>query len=46
VTLSFLEHGAATRLVVDQGSFATRTRLSLHEEGWADALDGLERYLA
>jgi uncharacterized protein YndB with AHSA1/START domain len=45
VSLSFLDHGAGTRLVVDQGSFASEARLSLHEAGWTDTLDRLERYL-
>jgi uncharacterized protein YndB with AHSA1/START domain len=45
VTLSFRDHGAGTRLVVDQGPFATEARLSLHEAGWTDTLDRLERYL-
>lgn len=46
VTLSFRDDGAGTRLVVDQGPFASEARLSLHEAGWTDTLDRLERYLA
>jgi uncharacterized protein YndB with AHSA1/START domain len=45
VELSFLDHGAGTRLVVDQGTFASGERLSLHEAGWTDTLDRLEWYL-
>ena len=45
VELSFLADLAGTRLVVDQGAFATGERLSLHEAGWTDTLDRLERYL-
>jgi uncharacterized protein YndB with AHSA1/START domain len=45
VRLSFLDHGGGTRVVLDQGPFATQARLSLHEAGWTDTLDRLERYL-
>ena len=45
VELSFLDLGGETRLVVDQGTFASEARLSLHEAGWTDTLDRLERYL-
>lgn len=45
VKLSFLDHGAGTRLEVDQGTFASEARLSLHEAGWADTLERLEQYL-
>jgi uncharacterized protein YndB with AHSA1/START domain len=45
VELSFLDHRAGARLVVEQGPFATEERLSLHEAGWTDTLDRLERYL-
>jgi uncharacterized protein YndB with AHSA1/START domain len=46
VELSFLDHSGGTRVVVDQASFATEARLSLHEAGWTDTLDRLEQHLA
>ena len=33
-------------LVLDQGDFATEQRLTLHEEGWAQSLDKLERLMS
>jgi uncharacterized protein YndB with AHSA1/START domain len=41
VTLSFLG-GEATKLVVDQGPFATEARRALHEAGWTESLERLE----
>lgn len=46
VTLSFLDHGEGTKLVLDQGSFATQARYELHEAGWTETLDRLAAYLA
>ncbi|MGZ4408754.1 MAG: SRPBCC family protein [Gaiellaceae bacterium] len=46
VTLSFVAFAEGTRLVLDQGPFATEPRRALHETGWAETLDGLERFLA
>jgi uncharacterized protein YndB with AHSA1/START domain len=46
VTLSFFDHRDGTRLVLDQGSFATRARYELHKAGWTDTLDRLAEHLA
>lgn len=46
VTLSFADVAEGTLLVLDQGPFATKARRALHETGWAETLDGLERFLA
>jgi uncharacterized protein YndB with AHSA1/START domain len=45
VTLSFVEDAEGTRLVVDQGPFATKARHALHETGWTETLERLERFL-
>jgi len=45
VTLSFLDHRDGTRLVLDQGLFATRARYDLHEAGWTETLDRLAAHL-
>jgi uncharacterized protein YndB with AHSA1/START domain len=45
VTLSFLERGQGTKVVLDQGPFATEARRALHESGWTDTLERLERFL-
>ena len=46
VTLSFLDDREGTKLVLDQGPFATEARHALHEAGWTEALERLERFLA
>ena len=46
LTLSFVDVASGTRLVSDHGPFATEARRALHETGWAETLDGLERFLA
>jgi uncharacterized protein YndB with AHSA1/START domain len=46
VTLSFLEDGDRTRLVLEQGPFATNDRHALHETGWTQTLDRLDQFLA
>ena len=46
VTLSFLDHREGTKLVLDQGPFATEARHALHEAGWRETLERLERFLA
>jgi uncharacterized protein YndB with AHSA1/START domain len=46
VTLSFLEYGDGTRLALEQGPFATKDRYALHEAGWTQTLDRLDRFLA
>jgi uncharacterized protein YndB with AHSA1/START domain len=45
VALSFVDVAKGTRLVLDHGPFATRARRALHERGWTETLDGLERFL-
>ena len=45
VTLSFLEDREGTRLVLDQGMFATQARYELHEAGWTETLDRLAAHL-
>jgi uncharacterized protein YndB with AHSA1/START domain len=46
VTLSLLDLGDSTELVVSQGPFATQPRLALHEEGWTDTLDRLHELMS
>ena len=46
VTLSFLDDGDETRLVLDQAPFATEARRALHETGWTETLDRLQRFVA
>ncbi len=46
VTLSFLEDREGTKLVLDQGPFATEARHALHEAGWTETLERLQRFLA
>ena len=46
VTLTFLDDRKGTRLVLDQGPFATEARHALHEAGWTETLERLERFLA
>jgi uncharacterized protein YndB with AHSA1/START domain len=45
VTLSFLTDGEGTRLILDQGPFATEARRALHATGWSETLERLERFL-
>jgi uncharacterized protein YndB with AHSA1/START domain len=45
VTLSFLDHPDGTKLVLDQGLFATDARLALHTAGWTETLARLEQFL-
>ena len=46
VTLTFLDDRKGTKLVLDQGPFATEARHALHEAGWTETLERLERSLA
>ena len=46
VTLSFLDDRDGTRLVLDQGPFATEARYALHEAGWTETLERLAQFLA
>ena len=45
VTLSFLDHREGTKLVLEQGPFATEARRALHEGGWTESLERLEQSL-
>ena len=45
VTLSVLDLGDGTKLVLDQGPFATEARRALHEAGWTETLERLEGFL-
>ena len=45
VTLSLGDVGAATRLSLRQGEFATEARLALHRDGWTDSLVKLRELL-
>jgi uncharacterized protein YndB with AHSA1/START domain len=46
VRLAFAPEGDRTRIVLDQGRFATEARYELHRGGWTDTLDRLEAFLA
>jgi uncharacterized protein YndB with AHSA1/START domain len=46
VALSFLAHAEGTKLLLEQGTFATESRYALHEAGWTETLDRLERFLS
>jgi uncharacterized protein YndB with AHSA1/START domain len=46
VTLSFLDDGEGTSLILDQGPFATEARLALHHTGWTETFERLEEFLA
>jgi uncharacterized protein YndB with AHSA1/START domain len=45
VTFSLDDRGEATNVIVDQGVFATEARRALHEQGWRETLDHLERVM-
>ena len=45
VTVSFVDRRETTSLVVDQGPFTTEARRALHEAGWTESLERLERFL-
>jgi uncharacterized protein YndB with AHSA1/START domain len=44
-TLSLEDRGEETELLLTQGEFATEERRALHEGGWTEALERLERVL-
>ena len=46
VSLTFDRVGENAKLSLDQGSFKTDARYELHEGGWTETLDRLERSLA
>jgi uncharacterized protein YndB with AHSA1/START domain len=45
VTLALGELGQSTRLTLDQGPFATGSRLELHHDGWSDSFERLRAVL-
>jgi uncharacterized protein YndB with AHSA1/START domain len=45
VTFALDDLRTSTRVVVEQGLFATQRRLALHQDGWSDTLDRLERFV-
>ena len=46
VNLSFENHETGTKVVLDQGPFATEARRALHETGWTETLERLEQSLS
>lgn len=46
VELSFGDLGEATEVLFRQGNFTTEPRRQLHEDGWTDTFDRLERKLS
>lgn len=46
VTLSVRDRGERTEVELTQGEFATQERLSLHDGGWSESFEKLERLLA
>jgi uncharacterized protein YndB with AHSA1/START domain len=46
VELSFGDLGEATEVLFRQGNFKTESRRQLHEDGWTDTFDRLERKLS
>jgi uncharacterized protein YndB with AHSA1/START domain len=47
VTLTLRDiDGISSELLLDQGEFATDRRLALHDEGWTQSLDRLEKLLS
>jgi uncharacterized protein YndB with AHSA1/START domain len=45
VEISLEDRGERTEALLTQGTFATESRLALHQQGWADSLDRLEQLL-
>jgi uncharacterized protein YndB with AHSA1/START domain len=45
VRIALEDRGDRTDALLTQGTFATESRLTLHEQGWADSLDRLELLL-
>jgi len=43
VTFSLDDRGGSTQVSVDQGVFATEARRALHDQGWTESLDRLQR---
>ena len=45
-TLSFRDLGESTEVVLTQGAFKTEARRALHQDGWTDSFDKLERLIS
>ena len=45
VTLALQDRGEETEILFTQGEFATEARRTLHEGGWTDSFERLERLL-
>ena len=43
VSISLRDLGDATQLIVEHGPIATEARRALHEQGWTETLDRLEK---
>ena len=46
VTMSFVDLGESTEVVLVHEGFVTEGRLSLHEGGWSDSLDRLQELMS
>jgi uncharacterized protein YndB with AHSA1/START domain len=46
VSLSFRDLGESTEVDLTQGPFKTAARRALHQEGWSDSFDKLERFIS
>ena len=46
VALSFRDVGGSTEVALTQGPFKTEERRALHDDGWTDSLDRLERLVS
>lgn len=46
VTVNFAEHGAKTKLTMQQAVFETVEDRNDHEGGWTESLDRLAKYVA
>ena len=45
VELSFRDLGESTEVVMTQGAFKTEARRALHDDGWTDSFNRLDRFL-
>jgi uncharacterized protein YndB with AHSA1/START domain len=43
--VTFQEEDGSTLVALTQGEFKTEARRQLHDDGWSDTLERLERYL-
>ena len=46
VALSFRDVGGSTEVALTQGPFKTEERRALHDDGWTDSFDRLERLIS